>query len=472
LSKKIKQAALDRSTAEYKDTFAKVDTALTNLYGKPVGLGGDDAAKQMELYKKNLENFKESQKQEIQNLYDLLAGNKKPEDFGGQGWNSERFKGLMQQLQNLKIIKGDVAKGWDLSGLRDYINGMRVVKKLEEEMATLEPSTIVVDDNVDKINTNVISLDSLKKKRDELIKQSNEVSVSNTELAAKYRNEAAEVDKLIAEHERLIAVRQRELQGIDTSPIELIKPLYVSEVKLPDAKLAKPLTIDAQVRIKTDNLDTLKEKIKEYQDMLSSGVNWSDSELGYINRMIGEYQAAIDKISDTDAFGKTLEGVNQMSDAFSKMGAAIDSSAGSMLQWAAQMLQSIAQTIPQIMMLTGAISAETAVNWGLAASEAAVQNAKNGPYGWIMAAAAVASLIALAASVPKFADGGIAYGPTLGLFGEYSGAANNPEVVAPLSKLRDLIEPAGSFGEVRFEIEGRTLVGVLNKVNRFNSRTK
>lgn len=38
-----------------------------------------------------------------------------------------------------------------------------------------------------------------------------------------------------------------------------------------------------------------------------------------------------------------------------------------------------------------------------------------------------------------FANGGIVYGPTLGLMGEYAGASSNPEVIAPLNKLQDLI---------------------------------
>jgi TP901 family phage tail tape measure protein len=86
----------------------------------------------------------------------------------------------------------------------------------------------------------------------------------------------------------------------------------------------------------------------------------------------------------------------------------------------------------------------------------------------------VATLLGIMASLPKFADGGIAYGPTLGIFGEYAGAANNPEVVAPLSKLKSLIEPqgGGAGGEVRFRIDGRTLVGVLAKEERFRSRTR
>lgn len=71
-----------------------------------------------------------------------------------------------------------------------------------------------------------------------------------------------------------------------------------------------------------------------------------------------------------------------------------------------------------------------------------------------------------------FADGGIVSGPTVGLIGEYAGASNNPEVVAPLDKLRSLLSPTygGGDGEVRFRIEGRTLVGVLEREYNIRNR--
>lgn len=88
-----------------------------------------------------------------------------------------------------------------------------------------------------------------------------------------------------------------------------------------------------------------------------------------------------------------------------------------------------------------------------------------------IAAGLVAAMIGTMLALPKFADGGIAYGPTLGLFGEYAGASHNPEVVAPLNKLRDLIQPQGGMGgRVEFRIEGRHLVGVLNKEARHAAR--
>lgn len=88
--------------------------------------------------------------------------------------------------------------------------------------------------------------------------------------------------------------------------------------------------------------------------------------------------------------------------------------------------------------------------------------------GFITAAAAMVQAIGLM----PFADGAVVSGPTMALIGEYAGASNNPEVVAPLDKLRDMIEPQGAFaGKVRFEIEGRKLVGVIEKEYNHNKRS-
>ena len=94
------------------------------------------------------------------------------------------------------------------------------------------------------------------------------------------------------------------------------------------------------------------------------------------------------------------------------------------------------------------------------------------PYvGPVLAIAALMSIVAAAATLPKFAQGALAYGPTVGVFGEYPGAATNPEVVAPLNKLRDIIEPASDgFGVVEFHIRGRDLFGLARKINRLDSR--
>lgn len=157
-----------------------------------------------------------------------------------------------------------------------------------------------------------------------------------------------------------------------------------------------------------------------------------------------------------------------------------------------QMLQSVQSVMQMVNMLIklGTASkktdaAVTLTNTGVTEADtgAKVANAAAGffaAHSWIpwvglgLGVAAVAAMMATMGSLPKFADGGIAYGPTLGLFGEYPGASSNPEVVAPLSDLKNLLgtsDTAPRGGVVEFRIKGRNLEGVLQKRNKLTTRT-
>ena len=70
----------------------------------------------------------------------------------------------------------------------------------------------------------------------------------------------------------------------------------------------------------------------------------------------------------------------------------------------------------------------------------------------------------------KFANGGIISGPTMGLMGEYPGASHNPEVVAPLDKLKSLIGGSGG-GTLEARISGNDLLILMNKAGRTNNNT-
>jgi Icc-related predicted phosphoesterase len=63
----------------------------------------------------------------------------------------------------------------------------------------------------------------------------------------------------------------------------------------------------------------------------------------------------------------------------------------------------------------------------------------------------------------KFANGGIISGPTMGLMGEYPGAKTNPEVVAPLDKLKDMI---GGGGGGTFMLRGQDLLLSVNRAQK------
>lgn len=73
----------------------------------------------------------------------------------------------------------------------------------------------------------------------------------------------------------------------------------------------------------------------------------------------------------------------------------------------------------------------------------------------------------------EFAKGGIVSAPTLGLMGEYPGAKSNPEVIAPLDKLKTMIGNRGAQ-QVQvggsFEIKGQDLVVALERANSTRNR--
>jgi hypothetical protein len=54
--------------------------------------------------------------------------------------------------------------------------------------------------------------------------------------------------------------------------------------------------------------------------------------------------------------------------------------------------------------------------------------------------------------------------------GEYPGASRNPEVVAPLDKLKSLIGDSGG-GTLEARISGNDLLILMNKAGRTNNNT-
>ena len=155
-------------------------------------------------------------------------------------------------------------------------------------------------------------------------------------------------------------------------------------------------------------------------------------------------------------------GLGGISSTMSSMGNIVGGAAGSWLQWGASVVSAISQALPQLLALFNA-------NVATAASGAAASQSSVPIVGPIMAVASIASILAAIASTPKataFAQGGVISGPTYALVGEYAGASNNPEVIAPLDRLPALLgtdKQIQGSSEVSFKIRGRELIGILNK---------
>lgn len=195
---------------------------------------------------------------------------------------------------------------------------------------------------------------------------------------------------------------------------------------------------------------------------------------GELKRVAREIKERMEKMfPEAEYYKKVSKGLNGVADVMGNLGRAVGGTAGAWLEWGQNVLQAISSAIPQILSLVAAQKAQGIASTFAAGTGAAASVSAIPVVGPVLAIAAVASVLAALASIPKYAEGGLAYGKTLGIFGEYANASTNPEVVAPLSKLRDLIEPAGGVGgEVVFRIAGRDLEGVLNKRSQVNRRTR
>ncbi len=110
------------------------------------------------------------------------------------------------------------------------------------------------------------------------------------------------------------------------------------------------------------------------------------------------------------------------------------------------------------------------ITYGIMA-KAAIEALKN-PLGWAIAIGAGVAAIAAGAALKsklkdqkatKFANGGIVSGPTMGLVGEYPGAKSNPEVIAPLDKLKSII---GGNGGGTFVLRGQDLLLATNRAQK------
>lgn len=237
------------------------------------------------------------------------------------------------------------------------------------------------------------------------------------------------LDALIAKYRELLALK-REASG----------DLLVSVPKVSRSAVSIGEPSIPEIRLKTD----------------TTGLESYGDALGGVRKNIMETQTALGTLGS----------------AMSSISSVVGDGAGQWLQYGANVFSAVGQAIGAIAALIPVQQQENSVAAQGAIFKSANSAAGIPVIGWITALAAVASMTAALLAVPKFASGGLAFGPTLGLFGEYPGASHNPEVVAPLDRLQSMLRPDDSPRRVRFEIEGRSLVGLMEKMDRFNGRTK
>jgi len=87
-----------------------------------------------------------------------------------------------------------------------------------------------------------------------------------------------------------------------------------------------------------------------------------------------------------------------------------------------------------------------------------------------IALVALGTLVKNSLSAPKLAEGGLAYGPTMATVGDNKNARVDPEVIAPLSKLKSMMGDMGVGGTLETRISGNDLIILLNRSQKGLSR--
>lgn len=317
---------------------------------------------------------------------------------------------------------------------------------------------------------------------------------------------------------------QRTINALEAKRKAMQRGIEIPSMQKEIAEINGLSNREFKIKVKGIGFDALTDKIRELQKQLNDTNNpVTDGQRKDIEEMISTYeQWRKSSISSFDTVKSGWDGIKGIGDSINSITDALDGNGNAWQKVTAivdgfiQLYESISAIVGIIDMLTTASTAHAAAKTGEAAATTATATAQGVETAAQTAAAAamipviVANKLATAsymelasamyfaahASIPfagfgiaagfvsaatamveavgvmPFANGGVVSGPTLALVGEYAGASNNPEVIAPLDKLRSMIQPQGGIGgNVRFEIEGRKLVGVISNTTRVAAKS-
>lgn len=322
----------------------------------------------------------------------------------------------------------------------------------------------------------------LQKKNDEQLQQLTEIASAAMSTTKAIKDQRREYNESIVEFRNSQKnATNKETQStitiqkakVPVEPIIFVGSIAELDKQLSDLRKQLLLEIDpvsrANIYREITELES-KKHIIEFQykypnrptDLIAKdgvGLNIKPTELP---NKLPEYKPVISKkdIKTNEEYIQSLQAVGSMMGSITNM---TSDGAAAWLSWGANLLGAVATAIPAIQTLTAAKKGEAMTN--------AVASATQTPVvGWLLAGAAVASVIAAFASMPKYATGGIVAGNST--IGDMNLArVNAGEMILNNRQQRNLFNLLNSNGttssnsNVTFKIQGKELVGVLNNYN-------
>lgn len=477
------------------------------VYQKKIDNAAPSEEKKIKIWTEQIEKAKQAQ----QRIKDLQAEYAKPaqlktlEDYDNEirrqegllktAGDSER-KTINTNIEDLKRKRGAMEQSAKTAPVMEEIKSYEDLDNaLSYYNDTLKTATATERTS---IQAQIIQLKSLREKWEEAdaaadkpaatdklktIKQiDNALSYYQQQLQTANSSEITETQATINELEKKKKILT-DLAGIATSKTELgdLKGLGNMELKI---KL-KAIGID-EIQSKLQNLKRLanssatdpKQK-KEIQGQIQEWTKYGNILKKNDVTLKGAYSSVRGVTGGINTLTKTLKSNGT---AWEKVTGVIDAGI--------EIYEAVRSVIAIVKALTAATTTEQVAEaatqatansmeattfMGLAASKTAAAYAGMPFVGAGLAAAQMVAFKAMetAALIPAFADGGVAYGKTLGIFGEYANASTNPEVVAPLDKLKNIIGSGNGGGteNITFRIKGRSLVGIAEREKRRRDRS-
>lgn len=440
-----------RKTAS-KDNIAAIDAEIRRLNdlkeavedaGFQVKALGDirtyeELAQQLQHYEKQLQKTSGTEREAIQKHINDLKELKRGWDDALAAMNKPGDISTLSTIQDLSDAISYYSARQKKASADEIVAIQRTINQLEKKKAAL---------------TGLTELPAMQDELSGLGKFSGEKLTLELELIGLdgIKNKIRSLNKMLADTKNPLDSKQRkEVENMVTAWEGYEKQLKAS---------------NADMRTAWGGIKGIAGGVRSITDALNDQENAWDAVHGIIDGVLSIY----------DGFKTVIGLINMLTAVSSAHTTAKTLEAEAEVAEAATTTAGATTTAAAVAANTTALGIETAAWSALSAAKTFAAHASIPFYGTVVAAGFIAAQQAtiIAAAIPKFADGGLAYGPTLGIFGEYANAGHNPEVVAPLDRLQALLGIGGSGkgGKVKFEIKGRRLVGVMEKEYNYRRRS-